>query len=101
MKICPVEAELFHAGGRTDGQINRKTETTKLIVAFRNFANAPNKHITETLSHSLHIFDPLKRNGNYICHLNQRLKLCLVSAECIYGVCIILKISNCHFSTEN
>ena len=26
-------AELFHAGGRTD--------MTKLIVAFRNFANAP------------------------------------------------------------
>jgi len=34
MKIRPVEADLFDAGGRTD--------TTKLIVAFRNFANAPN-----------------------------------------------------------
>jgi hypothetical protein len=33
MKICPVGAELFHADGRTD--------ITKLIVAFRNFANAP------------------------------------------------------------
>ena len=31
MKIFPVEAELFHADGRTD--------MTKLIVAFRNFAN--------------------------------------------------------------
>jgi len=29
----PVGAELFHAGGRTD--------MTKLIVAFLNFANAP------------------------------------------------------------
>jgi len=33
MKICPVAAELFHADGRTDA--------TKLIVAFRSFANAP------------------------------------------------------------
>jgi hypothetical protein len=33
MKNCPVGAELFHAGRRTD--------VTKLIVAFRKFANAP------------------------------------------------------------
>ena len=33
MKIRPVGAELFHADGRTD--------ITKLIVASRNFANAP------------------------------------------------------------
>ena len=33
MKICPVAAELFHADERTD--------MTKLTVAFRNFANAP------------------------------------------------------------
>jgi len=33
MKIRPVRAELFHA----DGQI----DMTKLIVAFRNFVNAP------------------------------------------------------------
>jgi hypothetical protein len=33
MKIRPVGAELFHAGGRTD--------MTKLTVAFRNFAKAP------------------------------------------------------------
>jgi hypothetical protein len=32
LKILPVGAELFHADGRTD---------MKLIVAFRNFANAP------------------------------------------------------------
>jgi hypothetical protein len=37
MKIRPVGAELFHADGRTDG----RTEMTKLIVAFRNFTNAP------------------------------------------------------------
>jgi len=33
MKIRPVGAELLHADGRTD--------ITKLIIAFRNFANAP------------------------------------------------------------
>ena len=33
MKIRPVGAELFHANARTD--------MTKQIVAFRNFANAP------------------------------------------------------------
>jgi hypothetical protein len=32
MKINPVRAELLHADRRTD---------MKLIVAFRNFANAP------------------------------------------------------------
>jgi len=37
MKIRPVGVELFHAGGRTD----RRTDMTKLIVAFRNLANAP------------------------------------------------------------
>ena len=33
MKIRPVGAELFHA--------DRRTNMTKLIVAFRNFTNAP------------------------------------------------------------
>jgi len=32
-KIRPVEAEQFHAGGRTD--------KTKIIVVIRNFANGP------------------------------------------------------------
>ena len=37
MKHHPVTAELFHADGQTD--------VMKLIVAFRNFAYAPeNKH---------------------------------------------------------
>jgi len=35
MKILQVGAELVHADGQTD--------MTKLIVAFRNFSNAPNK----------------------------------------------------------
>jgi hypothetical protein len=37
MKIGPLGAELFHAAGRADEQ----TDMTKLIVAFRNFAKAP------------------------------------------------------------
>jgi len=35
MKICPVGAQLFYADGRTDMK--------ELIVAFRNFVNAPKK----------------------------------------------------------
>jgi hypothetical protein len=39
MKIRPVGAEMFNSdGGRTD----RRTDMTKLIVVFRNYANAPN-----------------------------------------------------------
>jgi len=41
MKIHPVGAGLFHADGRTDRETER-TNMTKLIVAFCNFANAPN-----------------------------------------------------------
>jgi len=37
MKIRPVEAELFHAEWRTDGQ----ADMTKPIVAVRSVANAP------------------------------------------------------------
>jgi len=37
MKILPVGAELFHAEGRRYGQADKM----KLIVVFRNFANAP------------------------------------------------------------
>ena len=37
MKILPVEAELFHSDGRTDGQ----TDVTKLVLALRSFANSP------------------------------------------------------------
>ena len=40
-KIRPVGAELFHVNGRMD----RRTHMTKLIVAFRNFANAPKKKV--------------------------------------------------------
>ena len=42
MKIRPVGAELFHADRRTGGRTDKRRDT-KLIVAFRNFANAPEK----------------------------------------------------------
>ena len=38
MKMRPVGAGLFYADGQTD--------MTKLIVAFRNFANAPKKGLS-------------------------------------------------------
>jgi hypothetical protein len=38
MKIRSVGDQLFHVDGETDG-------ITKLIVAFRNFSNAPKKHV--------------------------------------------------------
>jgi hypothetical protein len=37
MKVRPVGAELFH--------VDRQTDVTKLIVAFRNFANVPKKQL--------------------------------------------------------
>jgi hypothetical protein len=56
MKIRPVEVKLFHTGGRTDGEKNRKKDRqtyrqgdretggmTNLIVALRKVANASEK----------------------------------------------------------
>ena len=40
MKIPPVETELLHAQGRTEGQ----TDNTKLKVDFRNVRNAPKEN---------------------------------------------------------
>jgi hypothetical protein len=37
MKIRQLEAEFFHDDGRTDG----RTDTTMVVVTFRNFTNAP------------------------------------------------------------
>jgi len=47
MNILSLGAELLHAGGRTDGQ----TDMTKLIVAYRNFANA----LKKTSAFCLHV----------------------------------------------
>jgi len=45
MKIRPVRAELSHA----DGRIDRQTDMTKLIAAFRNFENAPTNNTQRVL----------------------------------------------------
>jgi len=47
MKISPVRAELFHAHRRTDRRTDRRKDMTKLIVTFRNFANAPKNCATK------------------------------------------------------
>ena len=44
MKIRPVGTELFHAGGG-------RTDMTQLIVAFRNFANAPIQQLEHYKEH--------------------------------------------------
>jgi hypothetical protein len=46
IKIPPVGARLFmRTDGRTKGQRNRRTDMTKLVFAFRNFANAPKNYV--------------------------------------------------------
>jgi hypothetical protein len=47
MEICPLEAELFLANGQTD--------MAKLIVAFSNFVNAPEKGHTCVVSGMLSV----------------------------------------------
>ena len=50
IKLRPLEAELIHAERQTDGRTDVQTDMTKLVVAFRNFANAP-----KNCKHQLHI----------------------------------------------
>jgi hypothetical protein len=49
MKVCPVGADLFHADGRMDG---RTDGNVSLVVAFRNFANAPKNGVHGHRQHS-------------------------------------------------
>ena len=44
MKILRVGERLFT---RTDGETDRQTDVMKLIVTFRNFANAHNTNLKE------------------------------------------------------
>jgi hypothetical protein len=43
MKIRALGAS--HEDGRTDGRTDGQTGITKLVVALRNFANAPKKEV--------------------------------------------------------
>ena len=61
---------------RTDGQM----DMTKLIVAFRNFANAPNNNVTNHACTTHTIYAYLQRNHN--CK-QQVLHIC----ACVY-VCV-------------
>jgi len=71
MKIRPVGAELFHAGRRTD----ERTDMTKLIVAFRNFANEPKK--CHTMTHC---------NGNLESVRNTQATKCTILCLDIYNI---------------
>jgi len=42
---------------RTNGQTDRQTDTTKIIVAFRNFSNAPNAVLTLKSSCRIYAID--------------------------------------------
>ena len=60
VKIRPVRTDLFHADVMTDRQTDRRTDKeidmTKLIVAFRNFANALKKNKTQGLPILIYAF---------------------------------------------
>ena len=56
MKIIPLGVELFRSDGQTDRQAGRQagrqTDMAKLMVAFRNFANASTNTYTFRLMHA-------------------------------------------------
>jgi hypothetical protein len=43
VQLRPVRVELLYEDRRTDGRTDGQTDMTKLIVASRNFAKAPEK----------------------------------------------------------
>jgi len=51
MNISSIGAKLFHANRHTDVQTGRQTggptDVSKLTIAFRNFAKAPNKNYND------------------------------------------------------
>jgi hypothetical protein len=101
MKIRLVGAELFHADRRTDVQ----TDTTKLTVAFRNFANAPKdagNHRSRNVTHNswsivcTSKFDKATFNCIQVCDTFQHRiwsvtkssagRHCIVSGQCVAAV---------------
>jgi hypothetical protein len=71
MKIRPLETEFFHAYGRRD--------ITKLIVAFRNFANASKKPTLLLMPH--HLSDSLDRLTHSSCFSTDRGMPCQQTAQ--------------------
>jgi hypothetical protein len=58
MKIRPLAAEMFHAYAGTDGQ----TDMTIPVVAFRNFADAPNNDFHQNYCLRNHLISPAGPN---------------------------------------
>ena len=58
IKIRPVGAECY-----ADGWTDRRTDMTKLIVAFRNFANAPRSGLILISSTPKPVSVPSHKNG--------------------------------------
>jgi len=74
VEILSVSAELFLA----DGQTARWTDMTNLIVAFRNFANAPKKYwILMQLAVKI-LLNPLTPNGHYMGRTAQLTSRCCI-----------------------
>ena len=57
MKIHPVGAKLFHAGGQADGQTNM----TKLRVAFHDFVNMPKNREVHGMNKSIDLYRQLQQ----------------------------------------
>ena len=53
--VLIVRAKLFHAVGRMEGKTDRRTNITNLIVAIRNFRNAPKNQPLERNKRSVGI----------------------------------------------
>ena len=61
MQICSVEAQFFIADRWTDGRTDRRE---KLIVVFRNFANAP-RYSIQLVTVTALVDVPLSSDRNY------------------------------------
>jgi hypothetical protein len=72
MKILPVGAEMFRADGQTG--------MTKVRVAFRNFANAPNQTATSTNQEARH-YNAVDLRTEYTSRLYFMASLALVRVK--------------------
>jgi hypothetical protein len=55
--------------GRTDGEIDRQRDVTKLIVAFRNFATAPRNISSASLEMTANVvYSEPTRTSNVLCY---------------------------------
>jgi hypothetical protein len=70
MKILSLGAELFHADSRTD----RRIGMTTVIVAFRNFANAPRNHPSHLACACLRVFRSVANLTFQNAGLNSKIK---------------------------